>query len=200
MKHLSFLVVALAACGGTDSQSSPDAGTEAPSPQLFADNCAQCHGSGGDGTVDAPQIRNPVHAYATYWIRNGRDPSQMGFADTMPSFTETDLPDLTPIFAWLDRTPRPTDGQGLFLRFCGNCHGADATGGRVGEDIAGEESDDVAEKVREGHGGTSYAERTKYMPAWSTSDLTETEVTAIAAYLATLPGGGDGGDGGGDDD
>jgi mono/diheme cytochrome c family protein len=90
------------------------------------------------------------------------------------------------------------------VRFCANCHGADARGGRVGKGII-DEVDDIDERVREGHGGTDYGARYDFMPSWSTSDLTNADVSSIAAYLQTLGGGdGDGGhhgDGdGGDDD
>lgn len=185
---MRWLLLLLTACGteytGTET-GSPDATTQA-SADLYADNCGRCHGAGGDGSSDAPQIRNPVRAYATYVVTNGRA-DQMGFGAAMPAIDVSGA-DLTAIFDYLDRAPRPTDGKGLYLRFCGNCHGADAKGGRVGESIAGG-GDDVSEKVRGGHGGTSYGSRTKYMPAWSTADLSNAEVTLISGYLATLPGG-----------
>lgn len=181
---------------GTDVPSqhdgtSPPAGSNAV--DVYADSCAQCHGPDGDGTVDAPQIRNPVHGYATYVIRHGRA-SEMGFPGDMPAFSEGEIADLAPVFAWLERGAHPTDGQALYVRYCGNCHGADAQGGRVGEDIT-HETDELEEKVREGHGGTNYAARTKYMPAWSTGELSDAEVAAIEAYVRTLPAGpGDDGD------
>jgi mono/diheme cytochrome c family protein len=77
-----------------------------------------------------------------------------------------------------------------YVRFCRNCHGADAHGGRVGESITGE-SDELHEAVREGHGGDRYADRTEYMPAWTTAELSDVEVALVADYLATLPPGPD---------
>lgn len=196
---IALAVAAMATIGcGSDMASSPDANEPVVAPAAFTELCSHCHGPGGDGTSDAPQIREPVHAYAEFTVRTGRM-DQMGFGQDMPSFDAGSLADadLADILAFLDRAPRPTDGHGLFVRFCANCHGADARGGRVGEGIAGE-ADDVFERVRGGHGGTSYGARREYMPAWSTSQLSDDEVDAIASYLGTLPGGGDDGDDGDD--
>lgn len=193
-----FAVLFLAACGADYvADGNPTPGSDEPI-DVYRDNCASCHGAEGNGTADAPQIREPVHAYATYVIRNGRA-SEMGFPQAMPAFAADEIPDLAPIFEVLDRTPRPTDGAGLYARFCGNCHGADASGGRVGES-AKEDRGEIFEKVREGKGGSNFGARKKYMPAWTSSQLSDAEVELIAAYLATLPGGGDDGDDGDGDD
>jgi len=195
----SLLLVILAACGADYMAGDPAPGTGSDAPiDLYRDSCASCHGADGEGTADAPQIREPVHAYATYVIRAGRA-SEMGYAQAMPAFATDDLPELEPIFAFLDRAPRPTDGHGLYRRFCGNCHGADASGGRVGES-AKEDRGEIVEKVREGKDGSNFGARKKYMPAWTAAQLTDIEVDAIAAYLSTLPGGGDDDDDDGDID
>lgn len=197
---MRWLLLLLTACGTSysgDGAATPDATTSAASTgeALYADACGRCHGAGGDGSTDAPQIRNPVRAYASYVVNNGRA-DQMGFGAAMPAIDIGDA-DLAAIYDYLDRAPRPTDGQGLYLRFCGNCHGGDAKGGRVGESIAGGD-DDVSEKVRKGHSLTSYGQRTKYMPKWLVSELSDGEVSRIESYLGTLPGGEH--DGGDDDD
>ncbi len=169
----------------------PDSDPGAEVVDVFRENCARCHGPNGEGTDVAPQIQSPVRAYATFVVRNGRA-DQMGFGGAMPSFAAADLPDLDAIFAWLDRPPHPTGGQALYVRYCANCHGADAQGGRVEQGVtheAREGSDEISEKVRDGHGGANYGARTKYMPAWTTGELSDADVAAIASYLVTLPPG-----------
>jgi mono/diheme cytochrome c family protein len=108
------------------------------------------------------------------------------------AFDNGTLPDadLARILDALSAIPKPTTGGELYVRFCRNCHGADAHGGRVGESITGE-SDELHEAVREGHGGDRYADRTEYMPAWTTAELSDVEVALVADYLATLPPGPD---------
>lgn len=191
MRYLaSFALVA--ACG-TDIGSRPDlgegsdGGAMADGGDLFREYCGRCHGMDGAGTPDGPQIQSPVHGYATYVVRTGRN--EMGYPAPMEPFVVDELPDdeLAAILGYLSSIPKPVTGPELFGRFCANCHGGDALGGRVEEAVAGEELDEVYEKVREGHGGTSYGSRTKYMPAWNSAELTDAEVDAIAAYLAALP-------------
>lgn len=183
-------VLLLAACGTeyspTGTGTGPDATQDLDGPTLYSENCQRCHGAGGDGSTTAPQIREPVRAYASYWVRNGR-PDQMGFGQAMPVFEVADISDadLAKVYDYLDRAPRPTDGAGLYARFCANCHGAKATGGRVGVSIKGK-GRDAQEEVRQGHGGTSYATRTKYMPGWSASVLSDAEVAAIASFLNSV--------------
>jgi mono/diheme cytochrome c family protein len=171
--------------------------------ELYRETCSGCHGADATGTTAAPQILSPVRPYATFVVRNGRS-NEMGFTTGMDAFDSVALPDedLTAILVWLSAAPNPTTGEGLYVRYCGNCHGADAQGGRTGEDLTGEidEVDEVFEKIRDGHGGTRYADRTEYMPAWSRAELADHEIEAIRAYIASLPVRPDDDDDGDDDD
>jgi mono/diheme cytochrome c family protein len=154
--------------------------------EYFSRECAKCHGSAGEGTTRGYEIRNPVTGYATWVIRNGRSGKPF-FADSMPKYTASMLSDqqLTGIITMLRAAPHPTDGKALYDRFCANCHGADAHGGPVGKNIL-RELGELTEKVREGEGGNSYGSRSRYMPKWSTSELSNAEVNAISSYLRTL--------------
>lgn len=183
-----WLCSLLAACGIDRAPAEP---IEAPPGEAFLANCASCHGEGGEGTGAAPQIQNPVRGYATYVIRNGRG-REMGYVDAMTAFDRAILDDaaLTEILDMLASAPKPTTGDGLYTRFCGNCHGASAQGGRVGKDIT-REHDELAEAVREGHHTGAYGDRTEYMPAWSRTEISDAELALIGGYLATLPAGPD---------
>lgn len=154
--------------------------------EYYARACSQCHGVNGEGTARGYEIRNPVVGYATYVIRNGRPGTP--YLDPMKAYAAANLTDvqLTEILTWLRNAVHPTDGKALFNRFCANCHGTDARGGIVRKGIRGE-TGDFAEKVRSGEGGSNYASRTKYMPKWSTSEISNAEITAMAAYVRTLP-------------
>lgn len=156
----------------------------------FARNCAICHGDDGQGTSSAPQIQNPVVGYATWVVRNGRA-STMGFTGAMPVATEAAVPqrELDEIFAFLGQFPHPTDGEGLYVRFCGNCHGADAKGGATGESLfkAAAKDADVISMVRKGHNGTTYSDRKRYMPSWTADEISDAEVKLIAAHVRSLP-------------
>jgi mono/diheme cytochrome c family protein len=189
--------------GGADDDGSSDVGADtgadttgdAPGEQdgatLFATHCASCHGADAEGTTLAPSNRNPNAGYAMWIVRNGRD--DLPFDLAMPIFTADTLsdPQLEAIIDHLRAFSKPTDGEGLFLRFCANCHGPDGWGGRVGIDVTNELAEkgeaEVREQIREGDGGTSYELRTEFMPAFPDSELTDAEVALVIAYIATLP-------------
>ncbi|WP_373045330.1 c-type cytochrome [Vulgatibacter sp.] len=161
------------------------AGGGAGTGDPFLDHCAGCHGATGEGTSLAPQIRSPHEGYAAWVVRNGRD--SMGYQQPMPAFSEQAVSsaDLDEIFTFLQGQPMPADGQGLYLRFCGNCHGSDGRGGVAGEsarDDAGER-DDFLRTVREGDDGAGYGDRRGYMPGRGRGELTDEEVERIRQYL-----------------
>lgn len=166
----------------------PDAAGPEPT-DVFLQNCARCHGPDGAGTAKAPQILNPVEPYATYVVRNGRG-IEMGYVDEMPAFPASQISDgeLAAIMQKLGAAEKPTTGEGLYVRFCGNCHGQDAWGGRVGKGLT-DELDELGEAIREGHGGNDYGDREEYMPAWSSSKLTNGDIALIEAYLRGVPPG-----------
>jgi ubiquinol-cytochrome c reductase cytochrome c subunit len=152
---------------------------------VYAMECASCHGATGEGTARGPQIRNPVPSFAAWVVRNGRG--------DMPDF-DTNLvsaEELDRIFSWLGSFPKPTDGAGLFQRFCGSCHGG---GGGVAE-----EAGELRGVVRGGRGSNPGSG--EYMPAFPASVLSDAEVAMIASWLGGGGGGGGGeGEGEGEDD
>lgn len=177
---LCCLMASLIGCADTNSSADPS--------EVFARRCGGCHGDDGEGGAAGPQIRSLNHGYAQYVVRFGRG-REMGFPGTMPAFSSDEIEDLEPILVWLDRPPTPQTGLALYARYCGNCHGVDGISGRVGEDTvkeAREGLDEVMEIVREGEGGMDYAARTKFMPAWTSAQLSDANVALIAAYLASL--------------
>jgi mono/diheme cytochrome c family protein len=105
----------------------------------------------------------------------------------MPPFVATDLPDdeLALILDFLEAQPKPTDGEGLYQRFCLNCHGAAGNDGRVFENIGGAPSFEVNDMARGGHHSTSVSD-SEFMPAFSTTLITDDELALIAAYVGTL--------------
>jgi ubiquinol-cytochrome c reductase cytochrome c subunit len=187
MKTLLLFAITLAACGKeVDTSSGPDAPAAIDGQAEFAENCSKCHGQDGKGTTDGPQILSPVKAYATYIVRHGRG-REMGFPTGMDPFDTTALSDeqLTAILDWLGSAPKPTAPAELYGRFCQNCHGANGRTGRVGKNIVGEVSN-LSRIVRQGHGGTNYAARTDYMPAFGTDMLTDADLTTLRTYVSGL--------------
>ncbi len=180
-------IVLLVACGTdkapTGQPLDPDRPTDGAT--LFELECGGCHGD-GSGTEFGPTILNPVAGFAGFVVRHGRN--EMGFAGGgMAAFDANTLPDpeLDAIIGYLREAPKPTTGEGLYTRFCVNCHGANGKSGRVRKDIVGEVGD-IVEKVRQGHGGTNYGARTSYMPRWTATEITDAELGLLRTYISTL--------------
>ncbi len=90
-------------------------------------------------------------------------------------------------------------GSAVFDQYCAGCHGASGQGTAYGPNIQGE-SDEVAKVVRRGD---------DEMPAFDSSVISDGDLQALAAYVASLGAAGDQygdagngqyGDNGGDDD
>ena len=150
----------------------------------YARACASCHGADGEGTWRGPEIRNPVNGFADWVIRNGRT-SWSKFEKNMPKFAGDRLSDqqMSEILTWLRSAPKPYDGKSLYNRFCSNCHGNDGRNGPSGEKISDEDLDEFYEKVREGEGGRRYSKRRDYMPSWSRSELSDSDIRKIADWI-----------------
>lgn len=155
--------------------------------ELFVSMCSACHGTMAEGTTIAYEIRHSHHGFAEWVVRNGR--ASIEFENqAMPQFTQDTLSDdeLALILEYLDSFPQPTDGEGLYLDYCRNCHGLDAAGGVVEVDIRPEPIGEYIEKVREGNGGTNYGARNEYMPARPADEISDAEIQLIYDYVQTL--------------
>lgn len=175
-----------------DETGSGEQTEDTDSPEVvYAAYCAGCHGADGEGTDQGYQLHQPVTGYATWVVRNGRPGTPFSMA--MPAFNE-DLIDgatLNSILDWLKGQPKPTDGESLYLTYCGNCHGPTGRGGVVREGLthdAQDEPEEMLAMVRRGSGADRYEARGSYMPSWSQTELTDHEVWLIVDFLR----GGDG--------
>lgn len=191
---LSF--ASLVACGeSTDenTQVAPSNGltaierSELSGIAYFQNYCATCHGRNGGGTVHGPQVQQPIYKYATWVVRNGRT---MSDNTTMPDFPESELSEaqLLDMLTWLRSIEKPTTGSGLYEVYCSHCHGVDGRGGESEQDITHDahRSSEVFSMVRDGHGGTEYDDRSKYMPSWNDLEISDQEVNLIIGYLQEL--------------
>jgi mono/diheme cytochrome c family protein len=124
-------------------------------PELYAANCASCHGADAAGLDGRPDLRCTVRGRITDAVRNGRGDAATG----MPAFSTTQLTNdqLTLITDWLG-TLCSGSASDLYASNCATCHGATADGGRNadgvrGPDIRCTEGGDVGEALSQGEGG-----------------------------------------------
>ena len=172
---------------------------------LFGDNCAACHGSGGQGAHGYPNLNDDV------WLWGGKlediqHTITVGVRSTSPDTRQSQMPafgrdamlkpaqidDLTEYVVHL--SGRPADGSAvkrgtqLFADNCAVCHGPDGKGNRTlgapnltdNEWLYGGTSDDIHDQIWNGHGGV--------MPTWG-GRLTPEEIKALAIYVHSLGGG-----------
>ena len=161
------------------------AGFEGSGADVYAAVCATCHGSTGEGTDKGYELRHPVRGYSTFVVRNGRPGVEFPMSEMSAYDTSLlSVQQLEEIWDFLSDMPQPTTGEGLFLGYCANCHGADALGGVVDQDLDEEDFLDILEQVREGDGENDYAARLEYMPSWTNAELSDEEVQLISDYLS----------------
>jgi mono/diheme cytochrome c family protein len=137
---------------------------------LYAGNCATCHGAEAGGAGDAPGIRCATRVV---------DAVQIGRGARMPSFPAlvgVDIGSVDGFLAGLCVRYGRT-GADLWAGNCSTCHGATANGGRNGLGVRGPEiqctgAGDYREKVQQGEDG---------MPAFPA--LGPGDVDAIVSFV-----------------
>jgi mono/diheme cytochrome c family protein len=174
-----------AGTGGGGNGGSGGAAVPTDGPGLYGFHCAVCHGEQGRGSMLAPDIMHPMRDYSTWVVRNGR--AVTSFAKPMEKKTTAELSDaqLSLIFDYLDTPPQPTTGAALYADYCANCHGANGKGGPTTRDITNE-VDEVETQVRKGAHPGEYEMRKEFMPVFSTTRISDSELTLIRDYVESL--------------
>lgn len=150
--------------------------------EIFENRCATCHGARGEGTALSFPTTFMDRGLAGWVLRNGRDTQR--YAGPMPSYTTDEISDeqLEEMVDFMWAQPLPGDGAGLYMAFCGNCHGEGGRGGYSGFLAVGRNPRTI---VRTGHGGDDYGARHDYMPMFSTTQISDIQLESIATYLGS---------------
>ncbi len=171
----------------------------------FGDNCAPCHGSGGQGAHGYPNLNDDVWLWGgslddiqhtiTVGVRSTADDTRKS---QMPSFGRDgmlkpeQISDLTEYVVHL--SGRPADAAAvrraapLFKDNCAACHGAEGKGNRAygapnltdNEWLYGPRREDISDQIFNGHGGV--------MPTWR-GRLSPETIKSLAVYVHSLGGG-----------
>lgn len=163
---------------------------------LFQASCAACHGPGGGGSANGPDIRNVGAAGADFQIRTGRMPRPAPDEPVRrpaPVFAEQDIEDLVAYVASLGHGPAIPDvqvdaasdtaaGRAAYVATCAACHGAAGSGDAVGGGAFAPPLHNVAptqvgEAIRTGPGA---------MPRFGPDQVSDEQLAEIAAYLQFL--------------
>jgi ubiquinol-cytochrome c reductase cytochrome c subunit len=183
-------VVALTPCAQAATQP-PVVETANTGQELFAANCARCHGSLGQGAT-APSLKDVSPSTVDFYLRTGymplADPSDQP-ERRGPRFPPRELRALSEYVDSIstDTSPIPnphpergslSKGLQLFTEHCAGCHqvvagGGVVTGARV-PPLTGIPAVEIAEAVRTG----PYV-----MPTFSEADISDAELDSIIAYV-----------------
>ena len=172
---------------------------------LFGDNCATCHGSGGQGVKGYPALvdddwlwggtLSDIRRTLEVGIRSGHPEARLNVMQAygeLGVFDSAQIGDLADYVLQLSGAAADPAAAAraapLFAEQCAACHGA---GGRGDPSLGapnltdaiwlyGGARADIVETLRRGRGGV--------MPSWS-GRLSEEQVTALAVYVHTLGGG-----------
>ena len=171
----------------------------------FGDNCAPCHGAGGQGARGYPNLNDDVWLWGgtladiQHTITVGvRSTSAQTRQSQMPAFGRDgilkpeEVDDLTQYVLHLSH--RAADSRAvaratkLFTDNCAICHGASGTGDRKQgapnltdrEWLYGPTATDIHDQIWNGHGGV--------MPTWG-GKLDPETIKALAVYVHSLGGG-----------
>lgn len=171
----------------------------------FADNCAACHGSGGQGAKGYPNLNDDVWLWGgklediQHTITVGaRSTSPRTRYSAMPAFGRDNLlkpeqiSDLTEFVVALSGRPADKSAVGrarkLFADNCAQCHGAAGKGDRsmgapdltADSYLYGPARQDISDQIWNGHGGV--------MPTWE-GRLSPETIKSLAIYVHSLGGG-----------
>ena len=171
----------------------------------FGDNCAACHGSGGQGAHGYPNLNDDA------WLWGGtladiQHTITVGVRSTDPNTRQSQMPafgrdgilkpgqidDLTAYVVHLSGRSADAAAVGragkLFADNCAMCHGPGAKGNRElgapnltdNDWLYGPTPEDIHDQIWNGHGGV--------MPTWA-GRLSPEEIKALAVYVHSLGGG-----------
>jgi ubiquinol-cytochrome c reductase cytochrome c subunit len=177
--------------GGAAAQVVQTAGSD-----LYVANCASCHGIGGEGTPNGPALTNAGAAAVDFMLRTGRmplpEPGQP-VRRGRPAFPDDQIQALVAYVSSFGPGPsippvNVTDGTDLaggradYVANCAACHGAGGSGDAVGggaiaPPLLQTAPQQVGEAIRIGPG---------QMPAFGADQISDEELSQIAAYLQFL--------------
>ncbi|TVP54815.1 MAG: cytochrome-c oxidase, cbb3-type subunit III [Halomonadaceae bacterium] len=177
-------------------QLAADEDAMAAGQRLFANNCAQCHGSAGRGFVGFPNLTDDNWQWGgseqaiKHTLKHGRR-GNMPARGINPNLTDPQLEDITHYLLQLNNREQDSDaaeqGQPLYVQACAACHGPQATGNTamgapdLTDDIwlYGGSFDAIMVSLLEGRQG--------HMPGQQ-KFLSEDQIHLLTAYVLRLSG------------
>jgi ubiquinol-cytochrome c reductase cytochrome c subunit len=202
------LLLALAATGGLYAAFAPADRAQADETaqslaieegkKLYTVGCASCHGTGGQGTTDGPQLVGVGSAAVDFQVGTGRMPAQQPGAQVPKKkviYTQAEIDKMAAYIASLGAGPiTPTEkqysptgadvakGGDLFRTNCAQCHnftgkGGALTNGKYAPGLEGVSAKHIYEAMQTGP---------QNMPSFPDGIMPEQEKRDIVAYVQEM--------------
>jgi cytochrome c553 len=164
----------------------------------LAKTCAGCHGMDGNSTDPAryPNLAAQAPAYLALQLANFKsgerpDPVMKAIAAAL---TTTDIRDLAVYFGARTAKPQPSSnrdleeqGRRLFTGSCAACHGANGHGQGTAPRVASQPASYTHAQLRVYKSAPSFRNPLAMVMKGVAVKLSEDDMAALAAYLATVP-------------
>jgi ubiquinol-cytochrome c reductase cytochrome c subunit len=202
MKRALIIVAVALVMAGTVAEAQPPSGISRPAnekqlsdaelgSQLYAGNCASCHGIAGEGSKDGPTLQGVGERAADFYLRTGymplRDPHEQPWRRRV-LFTERELKALVKYVGSLGGgppIPQPApehghlaEGMRLFTTHCAGCHQVVAEGGYVTNARVPKLKQPTARQIAEAVRIGPYL-----MPKFSEKAISDRQLDSIIAYV-----------------
>jgi mono/diheme cytochrome c family protein len=119
-----------------------------------------------------------IGARSPYTQGNLNPHYEAGYTRTDQTFVGSPVPLVAPGVAVPASADQIAHGQQLFTaKYCSGCHGLDGRGSIIGPSIVGATAAKLKSKTHSGPGA---------MPAFEASSLSDDDLAAVAAYLASM--------------
>ena len=179
--------------------------TMAAGGSIFGDNCATCHGAGGQGFPGYPNLNDDswlwggtfdqIKQTIRYGIRSDHPETHVNLMQAfgrdgiLSADAVSDMVEYVASLSGGEADPAAVERAApVFAQQCVTCHGADGTGSQeLGAPnltdsiwLYGGDKETIHVTLMNGRGGV--------MPAW-TDRMSEAQITALAVYVHSLGGG-----------
>ncbi len=154
--------------------------------EIYAEQCAVCHGTEGQGTLRGLALRLVARDYASAVVRQGRQ-GNPSYEIPMPAYSKEQVTDkqLAEIWNYLEQLSARTSGLELYEGYCANCHGKDAKGGPSQQALP-ESLETLRLWIRWGQDPGAYLSRGTYMPRWNAWEISEQDIKSIHQHILSL--------------
>lgn len=167
---------------------------------VFGDNCAPCHGAGGQGAKEYPVLADDdwlwggsleaIEQSVRYGIRSGHAEARVSempvFGDTLDPAQTATLADY--VMALAGQGAKSPEGETLFADNCAACHGE--TGAGMKEMGAPNLTDGIGLHAHDRAGVVAQITKPRHgvMPAWA-GRLDDASIKQVTVYVHKLGGG-----------